>query len=103
MIDYLRIPVFTGNYFKWRSTGKWVSALEVEGFWVVFCVFYRKLLDFRCFFSVICAAGGQQEHHTVTQARSAGVIKSGANRRQHFQMIIDDRLLIIGFDGWILN
>jgi len=34
MIDYLRIPVFTGNYFKWNSTGKWVGALEVEGFWV---------------------------------------------------------------------
>ena len=26
---------------------------------------------------------GQQEHHTVTQARSAGVIKISANRRQH--------------------
>jgi len=34
MIDYLRIPVFTGNYFRWSSTGKWVGALEVEGFWI---------------------------------------------------------------------
>ena len=30
-----------------------------------------------------CAAGGQQEHHTLTQTRSGGVIKTSANRRQH--------------------
>ena len=40
---------------------------------------------FDCFFQVICAAGGQQEHHPVTQTRSGGVIKTGANRRQHIK------------------
>jgi len=29
------------------------------------------------------AAGGQLEHHTVTQTRSGGVVKISANRRQH--------------------
>jgi len=57
--------------------------LEIGDFGLVFSVFDRKLGDFGCFLSVICAAGGQQEHHTVTQARSAGVIKISANRRQH--------------------
>jgi len=42
--------------------------------------------------SVICAAGGQHEHHTDTQTRSDGVIKNGVNHRQHFQMINDDLL-----------
>ena len=28
------------------------------------------------------AAGGQHEHHAVTQAQSAGVIKISVNRRQ---------------------
>jgi len=31
------------------------------------------------------AAGGQHEHHTIMQARSAGVIKTGANRSQHIE------------------
>jgi len=34
---------------------------------------------------VICAAGGQQEHHTFTQTRSGGVIETSANRRQHIK------------------
>ncbi len=37
------------------------------------------------FLQVICAAGGQQEHHTITQTRSGGVLKSGANRRQRIK------------------
>jgi hypothetical protein len=31
------------------------------GFGLVFSVFCRKLLDFRCFLQVICDAGGQHE------------------------------------------
>ena len=34
------------------------------GFWLIFRIFCRKLNNFRCFLSVICAAGGQHEEHT---------------------------------------
>ena len=52
---------------------------------MVFSVFCRKLLDFDVFLEVICAAEGQQEHQTITQTRSVGVIKTSANRRQHIK------------------
>jgi hypothetical protein len=32
---------------------------------------------------IVSAGGGQREHRTLTQTRSGGVIKTGANRRQH--------------------
>ena len=68
-------------------------------FGLVFNVFCRKLRDFRCFLQVICAAGGQQEHQTITQARSDKklVRTAGSTFRWHWGQRI--RLILFGRGG----
>ena len=42
------------------------------GFCWFFSVFDRKMLDFRCFLQIICAAGGQHEEHSVLRKSREG-------------------------------
>jgi len=51
-------------------------------FLLFFSVFDRKLLDFRCFLSVICAAEGQHEEHTEYGSPVRDVVNKNSTEPQ---------------------